>query len=164
MRLRWSFAILAVFGNVLAGGLHLHAVLTDTAFPPPGPYRLEVLETGDTLRIQPRTKFSIHLAPDTLWTLCVKRGDSADAFERCFEVRNRSSDSIINVELEGIGIALAEPESLSTSVEHFTPADSSSGISGGQAGGAEIESVRLQKVVLRAQRIPKWDAKLFPRN
>ena len=155
MRLRWSFAILAVFGNVLAGGLHLHAVLTDTAFPPPGPYRLEVLETGDTLRIQPRTKFSIHLAPDTLWTLCVKRGDSADAFERCFEVRNRSSDSIINVELEGIGIALAEPESLSTSVEHFTPADSSSGISGGQAGGAEIESVRLQKVVLRAQRIPK---------
>ncbi len=82
MRLRWSIIVLAFFGNALAGGLRLHALLTDTAFPPPGPYRLEVLETGDTLDIKPREHFSLLLPSDTLWILCVQRKDSPEAFEK----------------------------------------------------------------------------------
>ena len=152
---RWNWAMLAVFGNALAGGIHLRGVLTDAAFPPPGPYRLEVLETGDTLRVTPGRNFSLALQPDTLWTLCLRQGDSAGAFEKCFEVRRHEPDSLFSVELAGPGLPLTPMESGVIATSPSAAADSPGGVAQEQAGDAETESVRLQKVVLRAQRIPK---------
>src|SRR4051812_18948597 len=95
---RWSWLLLALCGHSPAG-IRLRAVLADTAFPAPGPYRLEVLETGDSLQVIPGHGFFLQLPSDTLWTLCVQRVSGSG--EKCFEVRYRGPDSAFTAILEG---------------------------------------------------------------
>jgi hypothetical protein len=131
--------------------LRLEGRLSDSDFPPPGPYRLELLESGDTLSIRPDAPFVLTLPRDTVWTLCVRRGEAPKALEKCFELRYAGKDSLFYTRLGGEGVTVAEP-----SVE--TP--DSAGPAALPEGIAEIpvaaagEAVRLQKVVLRAQRVP----------
>ncbi len=145
--------MLAIGWSSAAGVIHLNATLTDSAFSVSGKYQIEVLETGDTLRIEPGQKFSFALPPDSLWTLCAKKGDTAGAYEKCFEIRRPGKDSVIEAKLEGTGAFLAQPEvDLATAA---TVASANVTTEEGPAGDTETESVRLQKVMLRAQRTPK---------
>ncbi len=156
MLARWGLAMLAVLGNAAAGEIQLRGVLSDTAFSAAQSYHLEVLETGDSLRVIPGKDFSRRLQPDTLWTLCARRGDSAGAYEKCFEIRYHGSDSVFSVAAGRPG-RLPDPARNPVPSRHpLLPAgDTIGGVGEDQAGKAEEESVRLQKVVVRAQRVPK---------
>src|SRR3954467_7440030 len=67
----WAWACLGAFGLARGGdSVRLLGNLQDTAFPPPVPVRLEVLETGDTLNFAAGTPFRLDLPRDTLWNLC----------------------------------------------------------------------------------------------
>jgi hypothetical protein len=147
-----------------AHALRLNATLADSDFPAPGPYRLEVLETGDTAVIVPGVPFSVKLPRDTVWNACVRKGSGAQAFEKCFEVKYTGRDTVFAARIgnlgapstpgSGIGIIVAEP---GTGLDAAVAAVDASG----SESLAEIPSVasedavRLQKVVLRAQRTPK---------
>ncbi|HEX2613769.1 MAG TPA: TonB-dependent receptor, partial [Fibrobacteria bacterium] len=138
-----------------AHALRLQGVLSDPDFPAPGPYRLELLETGDTLRVTPGAAFSLNLPRDTVWTLCVRKGEAPAAFEKCVELRHAGKDTVFSARLDGTnaGVIVAEPAA---------GADSGSAQGGAvealpveTAAATEADAVRLQKVVLRAQRTPK---------
>ena len=135
----------------------LEGVLADPDFPPPGPYRLELLETGDTLRIQPGAPFSINLPRDTVWTLCVRKGVPPKAFEKCLEVRYRGRDSVFTARLDGsaTGVnAFVVAEPVEEAADTVAATDASADIAT-IAAAADADAVRLQKVVVRAQRTPK---------
>jgi hypothetical protein len=138
-----------------AQAVRMNGRLADADFPAPGPYRLEVLETGDTLQVTPGRDFSLTLPRDTVWTLCARRGQAPQIFEKCFEVRHRGRDSVFLAQLGGEGIVVAEPQVESGDTTGGTGVDPLAGLAEAPAGVAEAEAVRLQKVVVRAQRVPK---------
>lgn len=157
--MRWLTALtmplaLAAALAPAAHALRLQGVLSDPDFPAPGPYRLELLETGDTLRIVPGTPFFLTLPRDTVWTLCVRKGEPPSDFEKCLELHHAGKDTAFAARLDGEkGIIVAEPAA---------PTDSATARSGEveaapveTAAAVESDAVRLQKVVLRAQRTPK---------
>jgi len=159
-----ALALLASVGTVgafAATPLTFTGTLDDSDFPAPGPYRLEVLETGDTLRVIPGLPFTVKLPRDTLWTLCARKGTPPDAYEKCLEVKHAGRDTVFAARLgnranpAAAGIVVAVP-AVETAVKLDT-----AGL-GATAALAEIpttaaaeDAVRLQKVVLRAQRTPK---------
>ena len=57
--------------------VRIQGILEDTAFPPPAPVRLEILETGDTQTVIPGAPFSASLPRDTLWNLCFSANGTA---------------------------------------------------------------------------------------
>jgi hypothetical protein len=160
MIFRWTTALFLapalsmMIGTSLAGP-RLTGQLADADFPAPGPYRLEVLETGDTLMIQPGRAFSIALPRDTVWTLCARRGQPPQVFEKCFELRYRGTDTAFSASLGGDGFTVAEPEPENTDTASGANADALAGLAEIPVAAAEEEAVRLQKVVVRAQRVPK---------
>ena len=142
-------------GIAAAGGRKLTATLDDPSFPPPGPYRLEVLETGDTLTVEPATAFLLNLPDDSLWNICLRKAGPEGNFEKCFELRYTESDSIFSATLTGDGVVVAQPETVSVDTAQNVAADSSGGMVSGAVGAEETEAVQLRKVVVRAQRLPK---------
>jgi hypothetical protein len=134
-----------------AAALRLEGRFTDPDFPAPGPYRLEVLETGDTLAIRPDAPFSLPLPSDTVWTLCVRDGEPPKALEKCFELRHRGKDTVFSAHLGGEGLVVAEPAAETPDTVAPALPDGIAEIPVAAAG----EAVRLQKVVIRAQRVPK---------
>ncbi len=144
-----------MIAGILASGAHalrLSGVLSDPDFPAPGPYRLELLETGDTLAVVPGVPFSLRLPRDTVWTLCVRRGRPPAAFEKCFETRYAGRDTVFAARLGGAGLVVAEPSVEDTATGAEAPVDAAPA---SIAAAPEGDAVRLQKVVLRAQRTPK---------
>ncbi len=79
------------------GTVRVDGILGDVAFPPPGPYRFEVLETGDTLSIIPDQPFSLRLPARDSWTLCARGRDG----EGCFRIARPGTDTLFTVLLEG---------------------------------------------------------------
>lgn len=162
--LRWkAAAVAAIAFGVWAGAAHalvLNGTLNDVDFPAPAAYRLELLETGDTLTVRAGEAFALKLPRDTVWTLCVRKGTPPKAFEKCFELHHTGPDTVFAAHVGGAagnengGIIVAEPATGAS-------AGADSAAAGNTAELAEIpaaaqeDAVRLQKVVLRAQRVPK---------
>lgn len=143
---------------VLAATSHavrLNGVFSDPDFPAPGPYRLELLETGDTLQVVPGAPFTLTLPRDTLWTLCVRKGAPPDRFEKCFETRHTGRDTAFSARLggpeAGLIVAAPEEETVDTAAADVLDVD----VAGVANAAAEGDAVRLQRVVVRAQRTPK---------
>lgn len=137
----------------VAHGARLQGVLDDPDFPAPGPYRLELLETGDTLAVVPGVPFSLPLPRDTVWTLCVRSGRPPAAFEKCFETRYSGRDSAFDARLGGSGLVVAEPAAQDDDAAAVSAAETA--LAEIPAAATDGDAVRLQKVVLRAQRTPK---------
>ncbi|MCD6024658.1 MAG: hypothetical protein K0Q91_1574 [Fibrobacteria bacterium] len=165
MILRWMTALLVACTLPLTAagapegprltGPRLTGQLADPDFPGPGPYRVEVLETGDTLMVHPGRAFSLILPRDTVWTLCARRGEPPQALEKCFEIHYAGKDTVLSARLGGDGITVAEPEPENTDTASGANADALAALAEIPAAAAEEEAVRLQKVVVRAQRVPK---------
>jgi hypothetical protein len=152
-----TICALAAAGFADQRTIRLDGTLADPDFPGPGAYRLELLETGDTLAVRPGVPFSLKLPRDTIWTLCVRKGIPPQAFEKCQEVRYAGRDTVFAARLggtEGAGIVVNAPgtatadSAASAAAAAVEPAEI-------PAAAAEADAVRLQKVVLRAQRVPK---------
>ncbi len=154
--LGWKSAlfIASALGAAFAGP-RLNGQLVDPDFPAPGPYRLEVLETGDTAMIYPGRAFSLTLPRDTVWTFCARRGQPPQAFEKCFELRYSGTDTNFTAVLNGDGFTVAEPEAENTDTSAAPDAAALAGLAEIPAVATDEEAVRLQKVVVRAQRVPK---------
>lgn len=165
MILRWMTALLVACALPLTAagapegarltGPRLTGQLADPDFPGPGPYRVEVLETGDTLMAHPGRAFSFVLPRDTVWTLCARSGEPPQALEKCFEVRYAGTDTVLTARLGGDGFTVAEPEPENADTASKANADALAGLAEIPAAATEEEAVRLQKVVVRAQRVPK---------
>ncbi len=159
----WLAVALGVFGAE-AHALRLQGVLMDSDFPAPGSYRLEILETGDTTAVVPGTPFSVTLPQDTLWTLCVRKGVPPAHFEKCFEVRRHGRDTVFAARIGDLavngtdaaapaGIVVAEPGLGLDAGTDTTAAEAEEPVE--TMAAASDDAVRLQKVVVRAQRTPK---------
>jgi hypothetical protein len=138
--------------TTVAHAVRLNGVLADPDFPAPGVYRLELLETGDTLLVRAGAPFVLQLPRDTVWTLCVRKGLAPQTFEKCLEVHHAGRDTVFSAVLRGTGILVAEPGAVAAAPDTTDPAAELAEI---PAAAAEEDAVRLQKVVLRAQRVPK---------
>ncbi len=177
----WLATAGVMFGGE-AHALRLTGTLADSDFPPPGPYRLEVLETGDTTSIVPGLSFPVTLPRDTLWTLCLRKEAGTGIYEKCFEVTYRPGrDTAFSVRIgnlaDGAGKDTAAAgianggvtESGISATEGIVVAEPGMGLHAAtetpEAGTGEVieeipvasgeDAVRLQKVVVRAQRTPK---------
>lgn len=152
LKLAGTAAVLLCTAASSAMALRLQAVLSDPDFPAPGPYRVELLETGDTLSVTPGVPFSMQLPRDTVWTLCYRTGAGAQGLEKCEEVRGARGDSVVSARLGGAAsFTVAEP---APEQEDVAIADAAGEAPATIAGG-DGDAVRLQRVVLRAQRTPK---------
>jgi hypothetical protein len=140
---------------VTSHAVRLNGILSDPDFPAPGPYRLELLETGDTLQVTPEVHFTVTLPQDTVWTLCIRRGSPPNAFEKCQEVVYAGRDSLFSARLSGDGIVVALPAADTADSAAGASADAGLELAEIPAAASDADAVRLQKVVLRAQRIPK---------
>jgi hypothetical protein len=179
MRFGMDWRMGAAVGCICALGLaraadtvRLRGNLQDTAFPPPSPVRLEVLETGDTARIIPGTPFQIALPRDTVWNLCFSAAapaapsapagaDSTGAaapeaarLEKCYEIRYLGTDTAFTAAIgEGPALVVAAPAAAAPAAG---PADADSAAADSASGpAASDEAVTLKKVLVRAQRAPK---------
>jgi len=150
-----TILVLASSIGAAFAGPRLNATLSDADFPVPGPYRIEVLETGDTLTVPAGRVFSVSLPRDTVWTLCARRGQPPQAFEKCFEIRYRGTDTVFSASLAGNGFTVAEPEPENKDTSAASGQDALAGLVETPKVAADEEAVRLQKVVVRAQRVPK---------
>lgn len=154
--------VLGVAGT--ASAVRLEGTLADSDFPAPGPYRLEVLETGDTARITPGAPFSVTLPRDTIWTLCVRKGLPPEAFEKCFEVKAAPRDTLVTARIgdagsgaaagAAAGIVVAQPGTGLAEAAQAAETAPDETLAELPSAAAE-DAVRLQKVVVRAQRTPK---------
>jgi len=141
--------LLTAAGGTMA--LRLDAVLSDPDFPAPGPYRVELLETGDTLSVVPGMPFSMRLPRDTVWTLCYRSGIPPQALEKCEEVRRSGRDTVVTARLGAAAFVVAEPApEMKDEGPELVAEDAPAGIAGGDG-----DAVRLQRVVIRAQRTPQ---------
>lgn len=132
--------------------LSFQGVFNDSAFPPPAPVRLEVLETGDTLRIVPGESFRLRLPVDTLWNLCFSGEDTR--IEKCFELVYLGADSAFSFTMgEGPATVIESPAAAAPIAAANTDTAAT------EEADAETyrpdDAVQLKKVLVRAQRAPK---------
>jgi TonB-dependent Receptor Plug Domain len=154
-----------------ASALTLKAQFTDPEMKAGETLRLEVLESGDTVRGQVGQVFSLPLPKDTVWTVCAKplpsldstgHGDSLGNFgEKCFEIKSNAllvGDSVIEVTLGGPAILSLDPGSgvADNKPDSTRPSAADSTLTAEAAGTqTNEEAITLKKVLVRAQRAPK---------
>jgi hypothetical protein len=172
------FPFLAVIaGLVLASttsALTLQAQFADTDFRTGDTLRLEVLESGDTVRGLVGQVISIPLPTDTIWTLCAKPLPSAasqldsnaldtlrNLGEKCFEIKSNAvlvGDSIVAVTLGNNPLLSLAPEVAQSGVAANKGKEAAVDSSlTAEAAGTQTneEAITLKKVLVRAQRAPK---------
>jgi hypothetical protein len=171
--------------NRVPGTLRFTGTLRDTSYPAPMPMRLEVLETGDTLRFVSGSPFRIDLPRDTAWNLCfspaegtgTEAGPPADAgadsagrtaadaerpvaeaaarAEKCYEIRYLGSDSAFSADIGEGPAVTVENPAASVAAEAGKQADSAAAEDTSGATAKAEEAIQLKKVLVRAQRAPK---------
>jgi len=132
---------------------------------------VEILESGDSLKIGSRDSFAIQLPVDTLWSLCL----SDSKHSRCFEVSYSGPDTTFRFGITADSVQVLFTDTLQTTPEPLAGTPGSPATNGGQEGGVDSldqstqdlldsldqpqtavqQRTRLEKVVLQLRRRPR---------
>ncbi|MFC1586355.1 TonB-dependent receptor plug domain-containing protein [Fibrobacterota bacterium] len=131
-------------------------VLKDSVFLPFPEVNLEILETGDSLKVMYGQAFEAALPADTLWNACF----SAQERERCYELVYLGGDTVFQAEITGKDYRVHETVSPKPDTPHKTDTvlasiDSVLSDEGEEGSYEGDQTVQLRKVVLRVRRVPK---------